>query len=320
MNSCHIKGLAAVLMLFSAIIAFGQAKKPTVMVLPADVWCIQNGYFTESDHQGRRQKLPDYERALQENADLYNVIAKIGELMSDQGFPLKDMSTEIKNVNRTMVEDDLTQSSSSGSSLAETPLERLSRRAKADILVEVQWSVNSIGPKNSVTYTIRGLDAYTSKQVAAAQGTSAQSMTASIPLLLEKSVVENIDNFTAQLMAHFEDLLANGREVIIRVQTFDNGSGLSMESEFDGEELTDVIDNWMNDNTVNHRYNLSDAGENSLLFEQVRIPLYKENGSPMDTRQFATQLRKFLNKAPYGITSKIITKGLGQANLILGEK
>ena len=76
----------------------------------------------------------------------------------------------------------------------------------------------------------------------------------------------------------------------------------------------------MAENTVNHRYNLSDATDMMLHFENVRIPLYRANGRPMDTRQFVGDLRKFLSAAPYSITSKVLTKGLGRANLILGEK
>lgn len=312
----------AIFAIMSAISIAGaaQAKKPTIMVIPTEAWCIENGYFTEDDSRGRPQKIVDYERAIQENGSLLNVVTKIGELMATQNFPLKDMAAEIRNINRAVAEDEMLQSSTSGSSLAETPLERLARRAKADILVEVGWNIRATGPKKAVTYTLRGLDAYTNKQVAATQGTGAPSMSAPDELLLEDAVVGRMDNFIAQLQNHFDDMVENGREITVRVQVFDNDSGLSLESEFGGEELTDIIDTWMNDNTVKHRYSLTDAGETSLFFEQVRIPLYGSNGSPMDTRRFVTQLRRFLAAQPYGITSKIITKGLGQANLILGEK
>ncbi|MDE6009325.1 MAG: hypothetical protein K2G90_08975, partial [Muribaculaceae bacterium] len=47
---------------------------------------------------------------------------------------------------------------------------------------------------------------------------------------------------------------------------------------------------------------------------------YRPNGSAMDARQFVAQLRKFLQGQPYGLTSKILTKGLGRANLVIGEK
>ena len=101
---------------------------------------------------------------------------------------------------------------------------------------------------------------------------------------------------------------------------FDNGSGISFNDEYGDSELTDVIDDWMAENTVNHRYNLSDASDYVLRFEQVRIPLYRSNGRPMDTRSFVNQLKKYLANAPYNLTSKLLTKGLGRVDLVIGEK
>ena len=311
--------LAFGMAVISSTSMFGQAKKPTLMVAPTEVWCFENGYTQTFDTQGKKTRVPDYERAYQENSDLLNVTTKIGELMADRGFPLKDMHATIRDINRSAAEDEMTVSSQ-GNALAETPLERLMNRAKADILVELEWKVKTVGPKQSVTYTLRGIDSYTNKQVAAAQGTGNPSFSAAVPILVEEAVLAHMDNFLSQLQSHFDDLAENGREVAINVRIFDNGSGLTFDREYGDEELTDIIDNWMAENTVKHRYNLSDAGETRLSFEQVRIPLYRENGRPMDTRQFATQLRKFLGSAPYNIPAKIVTKGLGRADIILGEK
>lgn len=298
----------------------GQVKKPTLMVVPADTWCTANGYMSEFEEQGQKSLVPNYEAAIKENMDLYNVVTKIGELMSEQGFPLKDLSQTVKSLRQSAAEDEMTTSRTSGATLAETPLDRLLNRAKADILIEVAWKVNTAGPKKSVTYTLRALDAYTNDQVAAASGTGPQSLSAELPVLLEEAVVEKMDGFMSQLQAYFNDLLENGRMVNIDVRIFDNGSGLSFEEEFNGESLTDIIDNWMAENTVSHRYNLSDATDMVMHYEQVRIPLYRDNGRPMDTRQFVGDLRKFLLGAPYKINSKVLTKGLGRANLILGEQ
>lgn len=298
----------------------GQAKKPTIMVVPADVWCSENGYMTTYDNQGDEVSVPDYEKAVQNDMDLVNAITKIGELMAERGLPLKDLASTVRSIRQSSAEDEMTVSRSSGSSLAESPLDKLLNRAKADILVELAWKINTVGPKQSVTYTLRGIDAYTNKQVAAAQGTGAPSFSAEIPVLIEEATLEKMDGFIAQLQAHFDDLLANGREVNVNIRVFDNGSGMSLEDEYDGYELIDIIDDWMAQNTVQHRYSLTDATENMMRFEQVRIPLYRENGMPMDTRRFVTELRRYLSKEPFNITSKVITKGLGRADLVLGEK
>lgn len=299
---------------------FGQAKKPTIMVVPADAWCNANGYMAGFTAQGVTTNVPDYKTALQTDMDLLNVITKIGELMAERQFPLKDLASTIRSIEQSAAEDEMTMSSTSGASLSVSPLDRLLDRAKADIMVEVLWKVNTVGPKNSVTYTLRGLDAYTNKQIAAAQGTGAPSFSAEIPVLLEEAVLANMDNFTSQLQAYFDDLQTNGREVAVDIRVFDNGSGLTLEDEYDGTELQEAIDNWMAENTVSHRYSLSDATENLMKFEQVRIPLYKPNGMPMDTRSFVDSLRKYLKNEPYNLTCKTMTRGLGRAILVIGEK
>ncbi|MBQ7851424.1 MAG: hypothetical protein IKA19_03160 [Muribaculaceae bacterium] len=314
------KHLLILVTIFLPLLLSAQAKKPTIMVIPADVWCTANGYMMEFENQGVTSRIPDYHRAVQEDMDLVNTITKVGELMAERGLPLKDLASSIRSINQANAENEMTVSRTSGSSISETPLDKLLSRAKADILVELSWKINTVGPKNSVTYTLRGIDAYTNKQVAAAQGTGAASFSAEVPVLIEEAVLQHMDNFISQLQAHFDDLLTNGREITFEVRTFDNGSGASLEDEYSGQELTEIIDEWVAQNTVEHRYNLTDATEDMMIFEQVRIPLYRPNGMPMDTRHFANELRKYLKKAPFNLTSKVLTKGLGKAIVVIGEK
>src|SRR5690606_12934685 len=85
--------------------AFGQAKKPTIMVVPSDAWCFKNGFVMEFDNQGTKVKIPDYKRAFQEDADLLLVISKINGLMADRGFPLKNMESAIKSLESESAEN-----------------------------------------------------------------------------------------------------------------------------------------------------------------------------------------------------------------------
>ena len=57
-----------------------------------------------------------------------------------------------------------------------------------------------------------------------------------------------------------------------------------------------------------------------MLFEQVRIPLFDEAGKAVDARGFTKGLQKYLAAAPFTIVNKLMTKGLGQAVIVLGEK
>lgn len=300
--------------------AFGQAKKPKLMVVPSDAWCKQHNYTKTFDNQGTEEIVPDYQKALSTDKDLNNVISKINILMADRGFPLQDMQQTLKSINNISAEDRLITSRTSGATITESPLDKLRRTAKADILLEVDWTVSEVGPKKTVTYNLKGLDAYSNKQVAGAQGTGAPSFSAEVPVLLEEAVQDNMDNFTAQLQAHFDDMMANGREVVIDVRVFDNGSGLSLEQEYGDKELSEIIDDWMAENTVSHRFSKADATENYINYDQVRIPLYKANGMPQDTNDFTRTLAKFLRNAPYNIPCKVINRGLGRCLIILGEK
>lgn len=317
-----MKKISIIIALFTMCIAtaFGQAKKPKLMVVPSDAWCKQHNFTKTFDNQGTEEVIPDYQKALSTDKDLNNVISKINILMADRGFPLQDMQQSLKSINNISAEDRLITSRTSGATIAESPLDRLRRTAKADILLEVDWTISEVGPKKTVTYNLKGLDAYSNKQVAGAQGTGAPSFSAEVPVLLEEAVQDNMDNFTAQLQAHFDDMMANGREVVIDVRVFDNGSGLTLEEEFNGTELSEIIDDWMAENTVSHRFSKADATENYINYDQVRIPLYKANGMPQDTNDFTRTLAKFLRNAPYNIPCKVINRGLGRCLIVLGEK
>ncbi len=317
-----MKKISIIITLFAmcAATAFGQAKKPKLMVVPSDAWCKQHSYTKTFDNQGTEEIIPDYQKALSTDKDLNNVISKINILMADRGFPLQDMQQTLKSINNISAEDRLITSRTSGATITESPLDRLRRTAKADILLEVDWTISEVGPKKTVTYNLKGLDAYSNKQVAGAQGTGAPSFSTEVPVLLEEAVQDNMDNFTAQLQAHFDDMMANGREVVIDVRVFDNGSGLSLEEEYSGKELSEILDDWMAENTVNHRFSKADATENYINYDQVRIPLYKANGMPQDTNDFTRTMAKFLRNAPYNIPCKVINRGLGRCLIILGEK
>lgn len=306
------------IMVLASIVASAQAKKPTMMVVPADDWCNQNGYMMEFDNQGKVTKVPDYKKALQENSELNGVIAKINEMMQERGFPLKMLEASLKSLEAQAAEDAML-TSKSGAEVNESPIDKLKKTAKADIWLQISWTVNAQGPRKSITFRLQGIDAYTDKQVAGASGTGNPSMAAETALLLEEAVLAHIDNFNAQLQSHFDDMFANGREVSLSIKTFGSWDYDLETEDFGDDELGALIEKWVSDNTVQGRFNTTDATENMMLFEQVRIPLFDAAGKAMDTRKWANGLRKYL-KDTYQIESKLMMKGLGQATLVLGEK
>ena len=115
----------------------------------------------------------------------------------------------------------------------------------------------------------------------------------------------------------YQDINDNGREIILWIKRFDD-SEQDLETEIDGESIQDIVDNWLHENTVNDVFNLADATEDFAQYEQVRIPIQDEKGRNMSARDFANKLRKYLSAK--GIQTKISTRGLGEAALILGAQ
>jgi hypothetical protein len=312
------------LLLVQVSLAFSQAKKPTLMIIPNDNWCHQNGFEIETNNQGLKVVSPDYERALRENSDLGNVITKINGLMADRGFPLKPLEDALKKIKQDAAESMAMTSKSSGSGVSENLYEKLTNVAKTDIIIKLGWTVTKSGFNKSIQINLEAVDSYTGKSIASQNPVGNPSSTADMPSMLSEAVLSIIDNFNARLQSHFDDLFANGREVIIKVSKFDSWDGdLEKEYEVNGEkkELSAIIEDWISKNTVKGRFENSDATENKMTFEQVRIPLYNASGKAIDCKNFCEPLQKYLQGAPFNIPGvKLVKKGIGQTWIILGEK
>lgn len=287
------------------------------MILPSDNWCMQRYFMTTFDNQGTNMKIPNYQQAFQEDTELGQVISKVGGILTSLGYSLKDAEQEIKSLNVKQAEDNVMTSKTSGASLVESPLDILKRRIKSDIVIQIWWKLNHESSGRTASFTLEAFDAYTNKRIATSTGTTKPSSDA-IPVLLEKAVKEHVKLFDKQMDEWYADQQKNGREISLTVRCWDNWEN-DLETEFDGKELTDCIQEWLRKNCTNGAFNLSDGTESFAQFEQVRIPL-AENGQAMDARAFATNLRKHLQKPPFNIPCKVVIRGLGEAIIVLGEK
>ena len=293
---------------------------PTIMVVPSDRWCIANGYYQE---HGTRQ-VPDYEKALAASSDLNIALSTVNEMFAARGYRPKNLEASLKSLRNRDAERQM-HLSSSGAEQATSPLDELRRVAHADIWVYMDWTLNSVlgGSQVSLTFRLEGLDAYTDKHVAGANGTGSSVYTAQaqLPIMLEEAIVGHIEVFSKQMIDYFEELKAKGREVTIYVSLWDKFED-NLLTEYGGDELIEIIENWFADNTVNGKFNQSVSSPTSATFEGVRIPLHEErNGRQrdIDARTWLRGLKRFLADK-YHIDSVVDAKGLGGAEIIIGEK
>ncbi|MCB9323524.1 MAG: hypothetical protein H6571_07255 [Lewinellaceae bacterium] len=295
---------------------FCQAKKPTAMVVPSDIYCIRNGFFKEVEVYGETNRIPDYKRLFQEDSDMRAIITSINGFMSKEEFPLKDLEAELKNLANTRMEEDVV-TDQSGQELKQSLLDKVKSTARADIILDIDFEFKRNGPERMLSLNLKGLDAYTNKQIATCPVLGRPSANTSLDIMLLEDNYTRLTEFTSDLQRHFDDLMANGREVILEFR-ISQGAEADLESEFGDEELSETIEYWLDELCVKARYNLSVATENRLRVEQARIPLYNEKGRALDARRFMRIIEKRLEKPPYNFSCRINTRGLGEAWLILG--
>lgn len=298
----------AVLCTMFSVAAFAQAKKPTIMVVPADQWCLENGYYDEVNEDGIIKQVVNYEKALYDRS-LNQVIIAMGNEMVDRNFPLVDLNATIKDIalNAALDGDDVKMSR----------IDRILNQARADIMLEVSWYINETRPDVfSVNFNIKAMDAYTRKQVAGCDIFSKESSNVDFAMMLKQANTNSFSPFCDRLDMHFADMAQNGREV-----SFDfvikKGAYITFEDEVgsNGDFLGDVIYDWFQGATVSGRFSSKDS-EYRLEYTQVRIPLYDDRGRAIDARRFINPLAKMLRSEEYGISNvKVITIGLGKCRI-----
>ena len=301
--------------------------KPTIMVIPSNAWMTDNNFIAEIDNQGTIEVVYLYEKALREHRDLKKIIDQIGGLWAEQGFQLEDLESVLMEIKEESAEDNM-RTMKDGSGIAKNPVDVLFERASPDIKFTLDFSFLENGWEKKCDFVITAIDAYTNKPIANKQGTGNGDASSSEVELAREMVFAHMDGFVTAVGEHFQKIIScQCREVRIDIKNTD-GWGEDLESEFgeDDEELNVIIEDWLSENTTAGGPNIRMVSENKMTCKQVMIPLFydkvyksgKVKQKKMDTKKFAQQLQKYLKE--YDITAKVVTKGLGRADIILGTK
>ena len=315
---------AAALLLAVQVLGWSQAKKPTIMVVPADAFCERNGYVQQVEAMGSVTSSPDYSRAMKDNSDIRTLVSAMADFMAKNDFPIQSLEQELKRIQTESAEMAM-MTGKTGSEFSETPLERLRRTSKADIILDLDYEIHRVGPRRQVSFNLQAIDAYSSKIIS---GNTGVSSAANVPLtsLLEECVLSFKDNFLSGLQHYFDDLFANGREISVTILRYDSCPfDFDEEITINGEEyeLTEWVEEWFQDNTVSGRFTTTTSSANMMRFNQVRIPLYAQNRKGRDVaidaddfvKPLVRALRKQLN-VPVGATPR----GLGDVWITVGDK
>ena len=305
------------------ISVYGQAKKPSILIIPSDNWCIDNEYYDVINDQGTERKIMNYKKAVQENFQLLAVVNSLENILQERGFPPKNLEQTLKSLEKQTAKQNMVTSFDSGSSVAVSAADELNSIAKADIIIQFSWEVTKTGPRSVLSFIISGFDSYTNESIGGSDGTGDPTISAPLTVLVKEAVNDKIGGMLDGFQIHFDDMFENGRKVSVDVRTWDDW-GYSLMDYFgdEEEELGIIIEDWLAENTVQGRFNTADYTDTAMKFESVRIPLFTERKGrqrALDTRSFVSNLRRFL-KSNYDIDAKVDMEGLGKAILTIGGK
>ncbi len=293
-----------------------QGKMPIIMVVPSTAWCSQNGYMKDGE--------ADYEQALLHSQELNQAITTMSVRLNKMGFEIKDLNNALRTLRAEAAEEAVTLSRFEDK-ITETAVDRLRRTAKADIWIEIDWFINELkgGSQQSLTWSMSAIDAYTDFVIGGVSPTTtgaSYTSTFQLPIMVESAIQGQFDPFCNTLITYFRTIETKGRAIKLNILTWENLTE-GLQTEIDDIELSEIIENWLEENTMNGKYGtpeLNPSG-NRMTIEQVRIPLVNDKGKDLSTLSWAKGLQKWLMNE-YDIESNVSTKGLGQVQIILGGK
>ena len=117
---------------------------------------------------------------------------------------------------------------------------------------------------------------------------------------LDKKIVKDAKNnnkwfelFSNQIQDYFNNLLENGREVKLQIKVFKDW-GKNLDTDFQNKTLNEIIEEWLQANTVKSKFNISSYTENLMILEEVKIPVLDNKNRGVDSRSFLRNLQKSL--------------------------
>lgn len=227
----------------------------------------------------------DIRKSLDISNDKRQVIAQISGAFADKGFATKDFYANFKSVsNNAAFEDD-----------SQTDLKSLIIASSgADIFVEADISINRQNDGNSVRVVLKAYEASTARVLASKIGDSGRFYTTDIGKLGAKAVEKAMEGFLTTMQQSFNDIVVNGTSIVINV-SFNEMSDYDTTSEVgdSGDELRDVLEEWMENNSYKNYYHIQGTTAKKMIFDDVRIPLKDENGNNYNINKFSRSLANF---------------------------
>ncbi len=287
---------------------------PHVLIVPDMLYCSNNGYIIDAEVGGTMRAVPDYERALAEDATLHNALMQVAQLINERNSDIVLVDL-LETIN--LAKNDAEIADENGAA-DETVAESIIRNSNADIIIKVNYDLLRNGPSYRISYTLQGTDAYTGRNFAPLEGVGAEATASNPVVLLREAIYGGMDSFLTKILAYYNGMRDHGRMVAFDITTA-AGSGITMNSRVGDLSLREFIEDYLYDHSVDGSGTERVRGGDTFLhYDGVYIPL-TTTVRGRQRRQGAKDVAQGLVNAlaDKGIEAGFKIVGLGRANIYI---
>lgn len=255
-------------LLLVTVLGFAQSVtvQPKIMVVP---------YTKEGQ---------DIREFIEGDPNIRIVLSKIKEAFDNRGYTTVDFETKLKAQN--------TNNAMAGGAQKDIKT-MIIQGSGADIYVEVEYQVEKSAGGTSVKALMKACDVSTGAALASKDAFSGKFYTEDIGRLAGVAVEKVADDFLNVIQTKFDDIVVNGRSIIVDF-TVDGASTITLQQEINGEELADLLTDWIAEHAYQNNYHIQGTTELEMIFDDVRIPLKDNSGRNYNIQQFDRELRQYL--------------------------
>ncbi len=228
-------------------------------------------------------------------------ISKVKEAFDKRNFETKDFVQMLKNA----------ENSIKLNSNMKTDIKTMAiKMSGADIWVDTEVFVQKSPSGNSVKVILQAYDTSTSLSLSNKTGDSGKFYTDDIAKLSEKAIESCIEPFLDRMNEAFGDIVENGRPIKIEI-LIDQDSEHTLNDEIgaDGDLISELIEDWLDDNAYKNNYHIQYQTDNEMVIDEFRIPLRDQRGRNYKASKVLRKLRKYAKSLGLDVKKGVVSEG-----------
>ena len=165
--------------------------------------------------------------------------------------------------------------------------------------IETEVDLEELTSGNVVTIRMNAIDKFTGDKTSAEVMRSQPFRTDNWSKLVELALKEDgkLERFFSLLNNEFAKIRETGRTITVKIEVKETSPHrLDNEVGDDFDYLSDLIINWVKENSYKNYSRTKGSTSTLLYFDEIKIPLRDKEGMNYDINTFATEMRKQLRR------------------------